>query len=285
MSFEFHTMPNGTTCVYRESDHSYWREANGDSGKGRLTGVSTVVAPYDWNPDGLMKWACRLNHDGIATLASLGLSQEEPDDMRAELDWLLTGERITDTLAAHDLDHTSQKEKRGREGTNVHQHALHALATGQELPSYDKLTDEELGYAEGILRFWRENQPVTLCSEVVVFSDALGIAGRFDWSGGLNAGDFKGSFALLDAKTSGYLSTKFHVQIEGYRKCSADAGFKPTDLGLILQVKPDGMYDLIPSCATEQSFLNAVNVYRDAARIGREQNAARKTSAALRQAA
>ena len=68
--FERIEFPNGTEVYWREDNHSYWRGAkqkpNGDwSGSGRLTGVTTLCAPYDFRPDNLMRWVERLTLDGV----------------------------------------------------------------------------------------------------------------------------------------------------------------------------------------------------------------------------
>lgn len=271
---ELHTLPNGTQVVYRDRDHSYWTSAtalpNGTSKcSGRLTGISSVVAPFDWRPDNLMRWAANLNCDGVAALAAEALSTDDAEDMRAGLAWLASGESITGALENARLHYTQARDDAAARGTAVHKHALHALATGESVPRRDELTDEEWGYARGIIAFWHECEPEPVCAEQVVFDAGLAVAGRLDLIADVLYCGVRHR-AVIDAKTSGYLPTKHHVQIAGYRHCAATSGLGETEIGLILQVFPDGSYELVPACATPDDFRAAVDVYRRAARVQRD---------------
>lgn len=273
---ELYRLPSGVEVVYRDRDHSYWRAAtlqrDGTSKcSGRLTGVSTVVSPYDWRPDFLMKWAAGINAEGVAALAAEGLSLDSPDDMRAALAFLSSGESITGALADAKLSYEDTRDDAARRGTNVHKYALQALAQGVAVPQRVNMTDEEWGYAQGVMGFWLEHHPTVLACEQVVADLDLGVAGRLDLL--CRMPEFGDAVSVIDAKTSGFIPNKHHVQIAGYAHCAKVCGLVDEEPGgFILQVTPDGDFDLIPVAATADSLKRAIGVYRDAAVIG---NAAR----------
>lgn len=266
---EGHPMPNGQTVYYRDSDHSYWSDvtlkSDGTvSGRGRLTGVSTIVAPFDWRPDNLMKWSARLNGEGVAILAADALSLDDADDMRSALRWLESGDSIWSALQDGNLLYSQARDDAAKRGTNVHKHALQALAEGRPVPDFAELTDEEAGYARGVMAFWHECEPVPILAEQVVCDTGLGVAGRLDLVATID-----GKRALVDCKTSGFIPVKHHTQLAGYDHCLAASGFAACDSHLILQVGPDGSYSLVTGVANSSDFLAAVEVYRRAAAIKR----------------
>lgn len=285
--FERHELPDGSVVFYRDSDHSYWRDIkpNGDrwSGTGRLTGVSTVVAPLDFRPDNLMKWAAKLNGQGVAILAKVGLDCIDLDDMRSSLSWLESADSIWQALVESGLTFEQLRDDAATRGTNVHKHALHALATGAPVPAFDRLTEEEAGYARGVMAFWHECEPEPLQAEQVVFSDRLGVAGRFDLrarlTGVYNGQSFLGATCLIDAKTSGYIAAKQHGQLAGYDLLAQECGIGASDRLLILQVTPEGGYELIDAAATGDDFEDALRVYRASGRISKVARGAAKAAA------
>jgi len=291
VNFERHDLPNGMTIWYRSSDHAYFTDVEqkkDGSWKGcsRLVGVSSVVKPFDWAPDPLMAWAARLDREGVATLAAEGLSLEDPDDMRATLGWLATGESISGALDDARLGYTHARDDAAARGTNVHRHALHALASGRPVPDLSVMTMEERGYARGVIAFWHEREPRPIHSETVVADLELGVAGRLDLVCELDA-----KVVLLDAKTvakvpePGTLQrlpySSQHAQVAGYRALAYSCGFAPlVDETAILQVFVDGSYRLVPGCAGPAEFATAVSVYRAAAEIQVRARAAMKDLAA-----
>jgi hypothetical protein len=281
--FEVHTMPTGVSVAYRDKDHSYWKtcEIAGGvwKGTGRLTGVSTVVSPFDFRPDNLMRWAARTNGAGVAALAAEALSLEHADDIRASLRWLESADSIWSALEDARLLFSDASDAAADRGTNVHKHSLQALAAGRPVPDWASMTEIERGYSRGVETFWMDHDLEPLHSETVVVDPRLGVAGRLD----LIARSRKlGGVVLLDAKTSGFIPNKHHVQLAGYAHCANECGLIDEFAGAyVLQVGADGSYELIPSQATAESFVMAVKVYREAARIQRDASrAAKKASAA-----
>jgi hypothetical protein len=273
-----HEMPSGAVVFYRDRDHSYWGEAKEKTpgcwgGSKRLTGVSTCAAPLDFRPDNLMKWAAHLNGNGVAVLAADGLSLDDADDIRSSLRWLSSADTIWHALEDAKLLFSDYRDERGRSGTNVHEHALHALAAGKPVPARDLLTVEEWGYARGMMAFWHECEPEPLQSEQVVVSSTHGFAGRLDLRCRIN-----GATWLIDGKTSGFIPAKHHGQLAGYDLAAIESGFGQADRLAILQVTADGEYELIDGQATHEDFLGALSVYRAASRINTACRSSRKAA-------
>jgi hypothetical protein len=270
---EVHTMPDETEVWYRESDHSYWRSRKikpdgTEGGTGRLVGVSTVVAPLDFRPDGLLSWAARLTCEGVASLSRAG---------DAPPAWLESGESINGALMVANLTWQHLRDQAATRGTNVHLRDLHALARGAAVPDFAALTEEEQGYARGVLAFWHEHEPYPFESEQVVWSATHGVAGRFDLRCLLD-----GEVVLLDAKTanSSFVPAKHHGQLAGYELLARECGIGPSARQVMLRVDAEGGYELIDSTAGPEDFLAALTVYRASARIARECKTARKAVAA-----
>jgi hypothetical protein len=273
--FQIHTLPSGETLVYRDRDHSYWKELvekpNGEqAGKGRLTGVSTVVGPMDWQSDNLMGWAARLDREGVAALAADSFSSS---DALASLGWLASGESIGIALYGAELSWRQTRDKAATRGTAVHTHALNALASGEPVPAFEQMTGEERGYAEGITSFWLDHNPKVIAAEAVVADLELGVAGRFDL-----LAEIDGRIVVLDAKTSKYLSAKFVAQIAGYALLLERSGYQKPEAGAVLQVREDGSYSLIEMEIVEDDFTMALAVYRRAAEIKKRLRAAEKAA-------
>ena len=293
--FEKHVMPSGAAVYYRDSDHSYWSGIKGEPGKwagqGRLTGVSTVVGPFDFRPDALLRWAAKSNGAGVAMLAADAMSCETVEEMRAELRWLESPESIWRALVEAQATFEDIREQAAGRGTNVHKDALHAMALGRAVPEFSEMTEEEKGYARGVVAFFHDHEPQTLQAEQVIADLKLSVAGRFDWRGvfGARCDDaicpchllLPGAIAMLDAKTSGYISNKAHVQLGGYEHGACVSGIGESDLQFILQLSEDGRYKLILSTGTAEDFAAGLDVYRRSGRIGREANQARKLREAV----
>lgn len=259
--FEVYTLPSGTTVAYRDRDHSYWRETDGLKGSGRLAGVTTVIAPMDFRPDGLMAWAARLTREGVAAL----VAEWWQDDSQFEMDarWLHSGDSIDAALEAARLRYTDVRDDAATRGTNVHLLALHALASGRPVPDFTGMTEEEIGYAKGVAGWWLHESPQVIESEFLVADLDLGVAGRPDLLCTLS----DGRVAIVDAKTSGYLSAKFAVQLSAYARLAVISGYTAPEVGIVLQVTPDGGFNAVEIELDEADFLAALDVYRRAGRI------------------
>lgn len=273
--FEQHVMPNGTKVYYRDSNHSYWRDIKPGkgayTGTGRLTGVSTVVAPIDFRPDNLMRWAARLNGQGVAAAAAEALRAGTIEEIRSRLRWLADGDSIWRELEMRGLLYDQARDRKATIGTNVHEVALAALAAGRPVPDLASLTEEERGYAQGVIKFWLDHEPRALQTEQVVCDLELGVAGRFDLRAALHGtycGEpLDGAICMVDAKTGTFRSAKEQAQLSGYEMLADQCGFGACDRMFILQVLPDGEYKLIEGRSTRAAFINAVKVYRDSAQI------------------
>ncbi len=265
---ELVTMPNGTRLYYNDPDHSYWR-CNEDGTRGRrLTGVTTVIKPFSFKPDGLMRWAAKQNGAGIAILATEGLELQDANEIRNRLHWLSSAEAIWTALEQNELTYEKLRDKAAKRGTNVHRLALQHLAETGEPPDMEKMTPEEQGYARGVTEFWLDHSPSPEVVEQIVYSEELGVAGRLDLLAKLGSGA-SGS-GIIDAKTSSWIDEAAHVQVALYAHLSELCGFPKSTWTAILQLKENGSYELIRGQATTDDALAAIEVYRRAGRVGRE---------------
>lgn len=285
---ERHELPDGGAVFYRDSDHAYFREAakrGGEwAGKGRLTGISTVAGPFDFRPDSLMRWAARSNGEGVAMLAAEALSScEDVGELRSALGWLGSADSIWQALTDAGATYEDLRDARATEGTNVHKHALHALATGRPVPDLSALTAEERGHARGVMACWHECEPETEASEYVVADLGLGVAGRPDWRGTVLFNGLRHR-ALMDLKTGGVFN-RAHVQVAGYERTSVACGWEPTEVQLILKVDEDGGWELVPCEADAEDFEASVVTYRRAGKLGSRTRAAYRAREALKEAA
>ena len=119
--FTEHEMPNGTACWFRHTaadgseDHKYYRqiepvrkrELDGAwKGVGRLAGVTTVVAPCDFQPNALMRWAAKTNGVGVAELYARAVREAEREheagrgEVELDLSWLEDSGSIWRALTA-----------------------------------------------------------------------------------------------------------------------------------------------------------------------------------------
>lgn len=256
-------LPSGDRLYFVEEDHSYWRcKPDGSRGK-RLTGVTTVVKPLDFWPDGLMKWAVRLSLEGVVR----GFTGEQvPDDPYV----------LQERLQTMELDWESIRDAAGTRGTNVHVRVLHALATGGEIPDLDDLSDEERGHGQAVMKWWRDRRPKVLQAEQIVLDEENGVAGRFDLRCEI---DGRPGVTLVDLKTGNYLSAAAHAQLAGYSYLAEKSGLGESSTLLILQVRDNGDYREIPVCAEPDDFLCAVKTYRSAGRINGAAKRAREATA------
>lgn len=278
--FTVHEFPNGERIYYRDRDHAYFRDVNFSgskvSGSGRLTGVSTVVAPLDFRPDNLIAWGARTDHAGIAALAAEGLGCDDAWEIREALGFLRDPESIANALEQAGLRWQDTRDQAADRGTRAHVLAFEALASGRPVPDFDGFPDDEQGYARAVAGWWFDTEPVPVCSEQVVADLDLGIAGRLD----LVYLDHKtGHTVLADLKTARYASAKFAAQLALYARCYGVCGFGRIDRMEIVQAAQDGSYRVLRVDPCEQEALAAVECYRASGRVGGQLRRAMKEAA------
>lgn len=277
-AIERHEMPNGVDVVYYNDDnHSYWGGYDEAKGKcsGRLTGVTTVVKPFDFNPDALLGWAAKMTRQGVATLAAEGLGLDDADDMRAALGFLQSQDQIHDALRDAHLRHTDRTKDAQDRGTNVHDVVLNALANGASVPDMPSLTEEEAGYAQGLIGWWLDRDPQPEHAEIVVCDLSLGVAGRLDMIATIN-----GRRTLVDLKTSSGIRTTAHVQTRGYEQLARVSGYGAVEDIVIVLARADGTWYEAPCEAEPGDFERSLSVYRASAAIKRKAGAAERRVAA-----
>jgi hypothetical protein len=258
------TLPSGHSLFYFDADHSYWRVNDQGSRGRRLTGVTTVCKTLDHDPSRLLKWAAETQCIGVVELAKA---------YGDRTDWLCSQEVLLEELRRHALTFEDVKDRAGKRGTNVHRDVFEALATGRELPDLGSVTFDERMAAEGVIRFWREEQPEAFLVEQIVYSERLGVAGRLDFYGRIKS---RPGVGIIDLKTGGFLSAAAHAQVGGgYPMLVTESGWDAPDWAAMLQVK-DGGYTLVEAEGTPESFEAAVACYREAGRINGAATKARK---------
>lgn len=256
------TLPSGEQLFYFDADHSYWRVNDKGSRGRRLTGVTTVVKTLDHDPSRLLNWAAKTQLIGVAELwATDAPSQFFADETT-----------LWEALKANQLTWEDVRDRAGSRGTDVHRLVFEALANGLD-PWTVTMTDEEKGYAAGVVKFWQEEEPEALLVEQIVYSERLGVAGRLDFYGSIKSREGVG---IIDLKTGGFLSASAHAQVGGgYVTLVQESGWDPPVWSAMLQVK-DGDYTLVEAEGTPESFEAAVVCYREAARINSAASRARK---------
>lgn len=266
-----------TTVFYRDSDHSYWKDAKpnkkadgGWSGSGRLTGVSTVIGPWDFRPDSLMKWVERLTLEGVSRgfgwrdtgNNTFGPPRKVPTDPYA----------LRQILDALELRWENIRDESSDRGTFAHEHTFHALATGAPVPSLADVPDAERGFHQGVLKWWSWRNPQPEYAEQVVCSPTHGVAGRLDFLGRIKD-PVRPGLGIVDLKTttSSFVPNKHLVQPAGYDLLAVESGLieEPVEWYMVLQVDEDGNFREIWSPATHADFLMALAMYRRSAELSK----------------
>jgi hypothetical protein len=254
-----------TTVFYRDPDHSYWtgckqKTVKGKltwSGSGRLTGVTTVIQPWDFRPDSLMRWVERLTLEGVVRGFEGQTIPRDPHVLRQ-------------LLENKELRWEQIRDEAGKSGTNVHEKVFHALAHGEEIPSLADVAEAERKKAQGVLKWWSLREPEVLQAEQVVCSPEHGFAGRLDLRARIKD-PLRPGIGIVDLKTGGFISNKAIVQPAGYDLGCLHSGLadEPADWYLILQVDDDGNFREIWSPATHADFLDSLRIYRRAAELSK----------------
>lgn len=259
-------MPNGAVVWYRDSDHQY-NSSEKFTRNTRIAGVSTVSkCDGDNNSDPLIDWGVRLDREGVAREASLGLSLDDADDMRAALSWLESGESIGQTLKQEKLTWRDLRHEAGTRGSLSHD-VLQSLAEG-------KTPEVQSGYDRAVVHWWESRQPEPILVEQVVYSELEKFAGRFDLLCKIN-----GQTVLCDLKTSKWASNSFAVQLNLYLLAGREAGlFQNVDRLAIIQVREDGTFRELDVPLNSEWALSALCTYRNGKAIGAALRASKKAA-------
>jgi hypothetical protein len=282
MADEHVALPSGASLWYYDEDHSYWRH-NPKTGKRgtRLTGVTTAVKTLDHDPRNLLRWAAETQCVGIAELFVLKAKSDGPNGLA----WLSSPQSIWRELNNYGLTYDQVRDRKGEEGTNAHVLAFQALAMGRPVPDFEGLGEREKVLAREIAAFWLDHDPSASQVEQIVYSLRLGVAGRLDFRGKLNARcdnpvcacqEAEG-IGVIDLKTGGFISTAAHAQVGGgYPLLAEESGFGKSNWAAILQVSDEGTYEFFRAEGTPEGFEKSVAAYREAGRINRAASKARK---------
>lgn len=262
--FERTDLPKATV-FYRDPDHSYWQSCKQKTekgqlkwtGSGRLTGVTTVIQPWDFRPDSLMRWVEKLTLEGVTRGFAGRTIPKDPHALRTLLDQRgLRWEQI--------------REEAGTSGTNVHEKVMHALAFGESIPNLDDVPEADRKKAQAGLKWWSFREPEVLQAEQVICSLEHGFAGTFDLRCRIKD-PLRQGIGIVDYKTGGFISNKAMVQPAGYDLGCLHSGLadEPADWYMVVQLCDDGSFREIWSPATHEDFLDALKIYRRSAALSK----------------
>lgn len=269
-------LPSGATVYYREAQHAYYLGYDPEKEKcsKRIPGFSTVGKCVESNPDPLMGWAAKLEAQGAVEL----LEAMDPEEVPAVLG--NGGEGLHKLLAEEGLDWRSVRDRRGQEGTAIHEKVASALARGKT-PSLAHVSPDERPFGQAMIRAWLDLDPDPIAVEQVVYSPSWGVAGRFDLLARVD-----GIVTLIDAKTtkkpeegrSRFINLGHHAQLAGYAYACAESGFETPDRARLLYLLDDGTYELEDCAASHDDFEAALAVYAAAKRIKKAASDGRKAA-------
>lgn len=275
-------MPDGSKVLYRDSSHRYWSPSEtldelptpgAKVTTTPLTGVTTVTGCLD--KPALLPWVEEQTCEAIQALAAqqIVIPVSAPD-LLAALSEAQLGWRYT-------------RDRRATSGTSVHA-ALERLATTGSLPPMADFPVEDHGYVQGLAAFWLDARPGVEATEVVVASQAHGLAGRFDLLASVTGARlvvdsdtgareaFTGRFRW-DAKTSRAIyATENFAQLAGYDLLADQCGHDPVDGSLVLRLDQSGAYEVALSTATHEDFLAILGAYETGKRLAASRPRRRK---------
>jgi hypothetical protein len=275
--FELHYLPDGSRVYYEPVKHAYYGEVKeSKTAEGgysfvrdsRLTGVSTPVKALDTNTDPLCWWAAKLDQYGIAQLV------EESDP--SNLEWLRDPAEINRALKEAKLTWFHVRDQAATRGSNVHERIFLALSQDDRPPSLASLAEDERGYGQAALKWWRDRKPTPLYAEQVTLCAEHRVAGRFDL-----LCEVDGERILIDAKTreKGQVRRSDHAQLAGYELCNASCGIGASDRQLALILTPWGEYREFDCLSDADDFLAALEAYRRGGDLEKRMREAEKVAA------
>lgn len=221
---EQHPVPAGFLIEYNDGNHWYWINDV------HVTSVTSVFKPIIDKP-ALLYWSARSVLDGMVELQRRGIECEDRED----------AEKL---LKYHGLWFEQQREKAARRGSAVHD-AFERLGRGEELwmGNYKNWDADEngeggldlTGYVRGACRWYLEAGPEIIFQELVVGSDRLGFAGRFDLLCKIDD-----ELWLIDLKTSKDIFWDQHFQLGLYALGCEESGYPVPERMGVLRLDAEG---------------------------------------------
>jgi hypothetical protein len=245
------TLPDGTLVEFWDEvgvDGEPQRRRYAVNG-GRSTSISSVAKALDTDPTGLMYWAASLTCEGVSWL-----SEAHPDQA-----WIGSGKSIERALRDNELTWRHVRDQTAKRGTNVHELIFATLGAGKQTPSLADLSEDERGYGQAAIRWWRDHKPEPVYVEQMTADADAGVAGRFDL-----LADIDGERVLVDAKTreKGRARIGDHVQLAGYERCNRRCEIGSSERQLALLLLPDGTYREVWGQAVGEDFDAALTAIR-----------------------
>lgn len=259
---------------YEDEKHLYWIDGE------EVPSVSTILNDIESKP-ALTWWGMRVGMAAIVSLmASHGWAQIANANTPAEI---ITPDDLTPERAVYgDRDKYRKKpktwvelqaikeklttnhikEEAGLRGTNVHA-VLEDFGVGLP-PDPMKFPADQRGYVAALSKWWLDQEPEMLESEVIVGSREHRYAGRFDGVVLFHAGPYEGRRCLIDLKTSKSVYLSHLKQLRGYEVAyrEMEAG-DPFDHMLVIHANKHGDYNVVESFITEEHWVSAVQYFHE----------------------
>ena len=183
-----------------------------------------------------------------------------------------TADFLIAKLTEHKLTVNDTLKKAGARGTEVHD-ILETYGKTGNLP--ETISASAAGYAKALVLWLMENQPEFYEQEIKTASPTYRYAGTFDGKAILGAGKYKGSYMLLDIKTSKRVYKDQHYpQLEAYEQAEIELGENPTDLRMVVRLADTGKYQMSVSTDTFNDFKVLLDHYNSIQ--GRKQRGKKK---------
>lgn len=182
--------------------------------------------------------------------------------------------KLRNDLKSAGLSHDAKTKDAQDRGTTVHKMREDYVNLGV-IPNPDGEPEHWRGYVQSMARYIMDTEragEVAESVETIIGSVTHGFAGRCDEV--IVSIGRDGKRRRRDFKTSkqAYARTHFR-QIEAYEGGAVEMGEPPTDVREVVILQADGDYEIVPSTATYQQFLNVLTVWRDDQPLAKHEDA------------
>lgn len=235
--------PKERPNITRDADWNYWVEGFNEPFSS-VTNIIKATVPKE-----LAWWGMQVGVAGtLQLLRDKRINPYEPD------------ENTIAALGKYKLTTNDIMKAGGTRGTEVHD-ILETYGKTGTLPT--TVSDSAAGYAKALGNWLLDNQPAFYVQETMTASLEHRYGGTFDGKCVFQAGKHRGQYTLVDLKTSKRVyKDQHHPQLEAYEHAEVELGQRPTDLRMIVLLKPDGKYQMSVSMDTIDDFLVLLEHYR-----------------------
>jgi hypothetical protein len=283
-----------TSVRYRDEDHVYWLSGGTLREEGwvqvpSVTEVLEALTPFHAGPwwgmrVGMASVVEMMRHVGWGEIANANTAAEiiKPKEIERPKQYFTKADhqhkKPRALVEAWCVDNQRSvnhlRDRGGTRGESVHV-ALQKLAL-DTYPDINQFPEEDRGYVQGLMRWWFDQEPQMLLSEVIVGSTDDRYAGRFDLVCRYPAG----RIVMTDLKTSASVHKSHLRQLALYARAFDEMDMWPAvhnvlrDLGIekpitervfdaleVLHVTAEGEYSLVPSMYRPEHVLPLVRAW------------------------